>query len=48
MPPLAISKGDLRRLVEITAESIAAALRDAYRAATAEPEPIARRCAEAA
>ena len=26
MPPLAISKGDLRRLVEITSESIAAAL----------------------
>ena len=26
MPPLAISKGDLRRLVEITAESIVAAV----------------------
>ena len=31
MPPLAISKADLRRLVEITAESIRAAVASAYR-----------------
>ena len=30
MPPLAISKADLRRLVAITAESIAAAVASAY------------------
>jgi adenosylmethionine-8-amino-7-oxononanoate aminotransferase len=30
MPPLAISKGDLRRLVEITAASIEATLRQSY------------------
>jgi adenosylmethionine-8-amino-7-oxononanoate aminotransferase len=33
MPPLAISKADLRRLVAITAESIAAAVASAYRGA---------------
>jgi adenosylmethionine---8-amino-7-oxononanoate aminotransferase len=33
MPPLSISKGDLRRLVEITAESIEAACAGAYPAA---------------
>ena len=31
MPPLAISKRELRRLVEITAESIEAACAEAYR-----------------
>jgi adenosylmethionine-8-amino-7-oxononanoate aminotransferase len=45
MPPLAISKADLRRLVEIVAESIAQATTSAYpsgRAAAApRPEPIA-------
>jgi adenosylmethionine-8-amino-7-oxononanoate aminotransferase len=37
MPPLSISQGDLRRLVSITAESIAAA----HAAAHAPPEPVA-------
>jgi hypothetical protein len=39
MPPLAISKPDLRRLVEITAASIRAAVSSAYRAG---PESIRR------
>jgi len=38
MPPLAISKGDLRRLVEITAESIGAAC--ATPLAEAPPQPL--------
>ena len=37
MPPLAISKRDLRRLVEIVAESIRAAVASAY----GEAEPLA-------
>jgi adenosylmethionine---8-amino-7-oxononanoate aminotransferase len=42
MPPLAISKADLRRLVEIVTESIRAAFKDAYGEApgiAAHPEP---------
>jgi adenosylmethionine-8-amino-7-oxononanoate aminotransferase len=42
MPPLAISKADLRRLVEIIVESIRAAFADAYgeaRRIEALPEP---------
>jgi hypothetical protein len=42
MPPLAISKADLRRLVEIVADSIRAASSDAYGEAAAIealPEP---------
>ena len=44
MPPLSISKGDLRRLVEITGESIAAAHDAAHApvAATATPAPLSR------
>jgi adenosylmethionine-8-amino-7-oxononanoate aminotransferase len=38
MPPLAISKGDLRRLVEITAASISAAVADAEEESLAEAE----------
>jgi adenosylmethionine-8-amino-7-oxononanoate aminotransferase len=39
MPPLAISKGDLRRLVEITSEAIAAVLQpQASRIATSPRE----------
>jgi adenosylmethionine-8-amino-7-oxononanoate aminotransferase len=38
MPPLAISKGDLRRLVEITAESIEAACASPY--GSARPSPV--------
>jgi adenosylmethionine-8-amino-7-oxononanoate aminotransferase len=34
MPPLTISKADLRRLVEVTAESIRAAVEQAYAPAT--------------
>ncbi len=37
MPPLAISKGDLRRLVEIAAESIEAALAPQRRRRAAPP-----------
>jgi adenosylmethionine-8-amino-7-oxononanoate aminotransferase len=44
MPPLAIAKGELRRLVEIVGESIEAALSPAARAA-AEPEPALARAA---
>jgi adenosylmethionine---8-amino-7-oxononanoate aminotransferase len=40
MPPLAISKADLRRLVEITADSIRAAHASAY--AEAAPAPLLR------
>jgi len=40
MPPLAISKADLRRLVEITADSIRAAHAAAY--AEAAPAPMLR------
>jgi adenosylmethionine-8-amino-7-oxononanoate aminotransferase len=40
MPPLSISKGDLRRLVEIAADSIAAAWSSAYGRATAEIERL--------
>jgi adenosylmethionine-8-amino-7-oxononanoate aminotransferase len=39
MPPLAISKADLRRLVAITAESIAAAVASAY-GREARPAPV--------
>ena len=39
MPPLAISAADLRRLVAITAESIRAAVADAYGGAGAVPLP---------
>jgi adenosylmethionine-8-amino-7-oxononanoate aminotransferase len=38
MPPLAIAKGDLRRLVEITSEAIAAVLEPAL-ALSAPPAP---------
>jgi adenosylmethionine-8-amino-7-oxononanoate aminotransferase len=38
MPPLAIAKGDLRRLVEITAASIEAAVSGAYSDAAAEAD----------
>ncbi len=53
MPPLSISKGDLRRLVEITAASIAAALAGAYgdgaaEATTAEMDAVAAPLREAA
>ena len=43
MPPLAISKRDLRRLVTITAESIRAAIASAYGSAAspAAPEALA-------
>jgi adenosylmethionine-8-amino-7-oxononanoate aminotransferase len=39
MPPLAISKADLRRLVAITAESIATAVASAY-GREARPAPV--------
>ena len=50
MPPLSISKGDLRRLVEITNAAIATALDEAYRqkpAAAAVPldSPLLREAA---
>ncbi|HEX6228021.1 MAG TPA: aminotransferase class III-fold pyridoxal phosphate-dependent enzyme, partial [Solirubrobacterales bacterium] len=48
MPPLAISKGDLRRLVEITAESIEAACSTRLEAVPDDPPPVrepARRAA---
>jgi adenosylmethionine---8-amino-7-oxononanoate aminotransferase len=51
MPPLAISKADLGRLVEITAESIRYAHASTYGAAPVElakPAPDAQRIAEAA
>ena len=41
MPPLAISKADLRRLVEIVADSIAAAWESAY----GSDEPVELRAA---
>jgi adenosylmethionine-8-amino-7-oxononanoate aminotransferase len=37
MPPLAISKVDLRRLVEITAESIGAAVTSTYAERRTQP-----------
>jgi adenosylmethionine-8-amino-7-oxononanoate aminotransferase len=52
MPPLGISKGDLRRLVEITAASIEAAVAGAYsdgaEAATVEMEAVPAALREAA
>ena len=42
MPPLAISKADLRRLVEIVAASIRAACAGAYGGAEAEPAEMLR------
>ena len=39
MPPLAISKADLRRLVSVAADSIRAAVEAAYGAGPAELEP---------
>jgi hypothetical protein len=52
MPPLAISKGDLRRLVEITAASIAAVSASTgdgeSEAVTAEIEAVAAPLREAA
>jgi adenosylmethionine---8-amino-7-oxononanoate aminotransferase len=41
MPPLAISKADLRRLVEITAESIREAVASAYGPRAEAPVPLA-------
>jgi len=48
MPPLAISKADLRRLVEITSVSIRAAHENAYGSAPAVVEPEAPAVAEIA
>jgi adenosylmethionine-8-amino-7-oxononanoate aminotransferase len=48
MPPLAISKADLRRLVETVGESIRAAHRAAYGGPTAEEERTAEQKAEPA
>jgi adenosylmethionine-8-amino-7-oxononanoate aminotransferase len=40
MPPLAISKADVRRLVTIVAEAIRSAHASAYPASAAQPAPV--------